>query len=143
MKCFDAFCQLCAGFLLIGDISHVVVAGSCGQQGYRSNGSYVEGWHGVCGTGNPYYLLCSTCRDRYLTENRALSDSADCASRNIPYAKLLLMAPDLLGSSEKSEGNCDGWLFLFGGHFSQNCQKFENCSVRKLHFSDVQHWDQD
>ena len=78
-------------------------AGSCGQQGYRSNGTYVEGWHGVCGTGNPYYLLCSTCRDRYLAENRAMSDSADCASRNIPYAKLLLMAPDLLGSTEKTE----------------------------------------
>ena len=77
--------------------------GSCGQQGYRSNGTYVEGWHGVCGTGNPYYLLCSTCRDRYLAENRAMSDSADCASRNIPYAKLLLMAPDLLGSTEKTE----------------------------------------
>ena len=82
---------------------HPGCGGSCGQQGYRSNGTYVEGWHGVCGTGNPYYLLCSACRDRYLAENRAMSDSADCASRNIPYAKLLLMAPDLLGSTEKTE----------------------------------------
>ncbi len=79
------------------------IPGSCGQQGYRSNGSYVEGWHGVCGTGNPYYLLCSSCRDRYLTEHRAQADSADAAERNLPYAKLLLMAPDLLGSVDSAE----------------------------------------
>ncbi|XP_063955724.1 probable E3 ubiquitin-protein ligase HERC1 isoform X1 [Lytechinus pictus] len=40
---------------------------SCGHMGYRSNGSYVDGWFGgACGTGTPYYLLCQDCRQKYL-----------------------------------------------------------------------------
>ncbi|GCB70606.1 hypothetical protein scyTo_0005723 [Scyliorhinus torazame] len=40
---------------------------SANRQGYRSNGSYVDGWFGgECGSGNPYYLLCNSCRDKYL-----------------------------------------------------------------------------
>ncbi|XP_035383560.1 probable E3 ubiquitin-protein ligase HERC1 isoform X3 [Electrophorus electricus] len=40
---------------------------SAGRRGYRSNGAYVDGWFGgECGSGSPYYLLCSTCRERYL-----------------------------------------------------------------------------
>uniref|UniRef100_A0A2K5YQA7 HECT-type E3 ubiquitin transferase n=1 Tax=Mandrillus leucophaeus TaxID=9568 RepID=A0A2K5YQA7_MANLE len=40
---------------------------SANRQGYRSNGSYVDGWFGgECGSGNPYYLLCGTCREKYL-----------------------------------------------------------------------------
>ncbi|XP_029108431.1 probable E3 ubiquitin-protein ligase HERC1 isoform X2 [Scleropages formosus] len=40
---------------------------SAGRRGYRSNGAYVDGWFGgECGSGSPYYLLCSSCREKYL-----------------------------------------------------------------------------
>lgn len=40
---------------------------SANRQGYRSNGSYVDGWFGgECGSGNPYYLLCGSCREKHL-----------------------------------------------------------------------------
>lgn len=43
---------------------------SAGRCGYRSNGAYVDGWFGgECGSGSPYYLLCSTCREKYLAAN--------------------------------------------------------------------------
>ncbi|XP_065100040.1 probable E3 ubiquitin-protein ligase HERC1 isoform X2 [Paramisgurnus dabryanus] len=43
---------------------------SAGRRGYRSNGAYVDGWFGgECGSGSPYYLLCSICREKYLSAN--------------------------------------------------------------------------
>ncbi|XP_072518712.1 probable E3 ubiquitin-protein ligase HERC1 isoform X2 [Salminus brasiliensis] len=43
---------------------------SAGRRGYRSNGAYVDGWFGgECGSGSPYYLLCSACREKYLAAN--------------------------------------------------------------------------
>ncbi|XP_028827463.1 probable E3 ubiquitin-protein ligase HERC1 isoform X1 [Denticeps clupeoides] len=43
---------------------------SAGRRGYRSNGAYVDGWFGgECGSGSPYYLLCSSCREKYLAAN--------------------------------------------------------------------------
>ncbi|XP_077870271.1 putative E3 ubiquitin-protein ligase HERC1 [Saccoglossus kowalevskii] len=46
---------------------HPGCGGSCGQKGYRSNGSFVDGWFGgACGSGNPYYLMCNDCREKYL-----------------------------------------------------------------------------
>uniref|UniRef100_A0A8C4Q7E9 HECT and RLD domain containing E3 ubiquitin protein ligase family member 1 n=1 Tax=Eptatretus burgeri TaxID=7764 RepID=A0A8C4Q7E9_EPTBU len=53
---------------------HPGCGGSSERQGYRSNGSYVDGWFGGdCGTGNPYYLLCSRCRTKYLAlKNKCL-----------------------------------------------------------------------
>ncbi|XP_033633807.1 probable E3 ubiquitin-protein ligase HERC1 isoform X2 [Asterias rubens] len=52
---------------------------SCGHMGYRSNGAYVGGWFGgACGTGNPYYLMCVDCRDKYQLGTRGhLSISSD------------------------------------------------------------------
>ncbi|XP_069780317.1 probable E3 ubiquitin-protein ligase HERC1 isoform X3 [Narcine bancroftii] len=42
---------------------------SAGHMGYRSNGAYVDGWFGgECGSGNPYYLMCNNCREKYLAE---------------------------------------------------------------------------
>ena len=88
--------------------------GRCGCQGYRSNGVYQTFLQGVfggpCGSGNPHYLMCSECRDRYLAEGRApsLRSHSDEATglqgieRTLPYARLLLMAPDLLGSVESA-----------------------------------------
>ncbi|XP_077988697.1 putative E3 ubiquitin-protein ligase HERC1 [Glandiceps talaboti] len=47
--------------------NHPGCGGSCGQRGYRSNGCYVDGWFGgACGSGNPYYLMCHDCREKYL-----------------------------------------------------------------------------
>lgn len=64
-------CELCeanvANFNQHMKKSHPGCGRSANRQGYRSNGSYVDGWFGgECGSGNPYYLLCSCCRDKYL-----------------------------------------------------------------------------
>ncbi|XP_073791889.1 probable E3 ubiquitin-protein ligase HERC1 isoform X5 [Danio rerio] len=49
---------------------------SAGRRGYRSNGAYVDGWFGgECGSGSPYYLLCSTCREKYLALNMGVMSS--------------------------------------------------------------------
>lgn len=64
-------CELCevnvANFNQHMKKSHPGCGRSANRQGYRSNGSYVDGWFGgECGSGNPYYLLCGGCRDKYL-----------------------------------------------------------------------------
>lgn len=64
-------CELCeanvANFNQHMKKSHPGCGRSANRQGYRSNGSYVDGWFGgECGSGNPYYLLCSCCREKYL-----------------------------------------------------------------------------
>lgn len=46
----------------------------CGQsaarKGYDSTGSYVDVWFkGECGSNFPFYLLCSSCREKYLAAN--------------------------------------------------------------------------
>ncbi|KAG8440199.1 hypothetical protein GDO86_006116 [Hymenochirus boettgeri] len=66
---------------------------SANRQGYRSNGSYVDGWFGgQCGTGNPYYLLCSTCREKYLSLKKKRKATAS--------EKYKGHAPDLIGKQE-------------------------------------------
>ena len=84
-------------------ITHPGCGRSCGHQGYRSNGAYVDGWlGGACGTGNPYYLLCRECRGRYISDRQTQGlqnvDATGGSSAELPYAKLLAAAPDLLGS---------------------------------------------
>ncbi|XP_055518701.1 probable E3 ubiquitin-protein ligase HERC1 isoform X3 [Leucoraja erinacea] len=66
---------------------------SANRQGYRSNGSYVDGWFGgECGSGNPYYLLCSSCRDKYL---------ATKSKTKVPVSERYKgQAPDLIGKQE-------------------------------------------
>lgn len=64
-------CELCeasvANFNQHMKKSHPGCGRSANRQGYRSNGSYVDGWFGgECGSGNPYYLLCGACREKYL-----------------------------------------------------------------------------
>lgn len=64
-------CELCeanvANFNAHMKKSHPGCGRSANRQGYRSNGSYVDGWFGgECGSGNPYYLLCGSCREKYL-----------------------------------------------------------------------------
>lgn len=64
-------CELCEASVLSFNQHmkryHPGCGHSANRQGYRSNGSYVDGWFGgECGSGNPYYLLCGSCREKYL-----------------------------------------------------------------------------
>uniref|UniRef100_A0A7N6A8Y1 HECT-type E3 ubiquitin transferase n=1 Tax=Anabas testudineus TaxID=64144 RepID=A0A7N6A8Y1_ANATE len=50
----------------------------CGQsaarKGYDSTGAYVDVWFkGECGSNFPFYLLCSSCREKYLAANLSLT----------------------------------------------------------------------
>ncbi|KAJ7398001.1 hypothetical protein BTVI_128929 [Pitangus sulphuratus] len=66
---------------------------SANRQGYRSNGSYVDGWFGgECGSGNPYYLLCGICREKYL----ALKSK----SKTSTSERYKGQAPDLIGKQD-------------------------------------------
>ncbi|XP_054587942.1 probable E3 ubiquitin-protein ligase HERC1 isoform X4 [Nothobranchius furzeri] len=90
-------CELCeanvANFNQHMKKSHPGCGRSANRQGYRSNGSYVDGWFGgECGSGNPYYLLCGACREKYLTnKNKA---------RVPPVERYKGQAPDLLGKQD-------------------------------------------
>ncbi|MEQ2289785.1 putative E3 ubiquitin-protein ligase herc1 [Ameca splendens] len=90
-------CELCeanvANFNQHMKKSHPGCGRSANRQGYRSNGSYVDGWFGgECGSGNPYYLLCGSCREKYL----AIKSKA-----RIPTVERYKgQAPDLLGKQD-------------------------------------------
>jgi len=71
--------------------------------------SLVTGSHKyVCGNSMWPYTLCVNCHDRYVSEGkRSHSDmqrrkdkGADLCEKSVAYAKLLALAPDLLGRSE-------------------------------------------
>ncbi|TUG88269.1 putative E3 ubiquitin-protein ligase HERC1 [Bagarius yarrelli] len=71
--------------------SHPGCGRSANRQGYRSNGSYVDGWFGgECGSGNPYYLLCGSCREKYL----------GMKSKHKGAVSERGQAPDLLGKQD-------------------------------------------
>ncbi|XP_037401666.1 probable E3 ubiquitin-protein ligase HERC1 isoform X2 [Pygocentrus nattereri] len=73
---------------------------SAGRRGYRSNGAYVDGWFGgECGSGSPYYLLCSTCREKYLTANLG-----DLSSK---HERARGLASDLIGRLDSTSD--DEW----------------------------------
>ncbi|XP_061671695.1 probable E3 ubiquitin-protein ligase HERC1 isoform X2 [Syngnathoides biaculeatus] len=90
-------CELCeanvANFNQHMKKSHPGCGRSANRQGYRSNGSYVDGWFGgECGSGNPYYLLCGGCREKYL----AIKIKA-----KVPVVERYKgQAPDLLGKQD-------------------------------------------
>ncbi|KAG8144816.1 hypothetical protein E2320_013235 [Naja naja] len=90
-------CELCeasvASFNQHMKRNHPGCGRSANRQGYRSNGSYVDGWFGgECGSGNPYYLLCGSCREKYLALR-----SKNKASASERYKG---QAPDLIGKQE-------------------------------------------
>ncbi|XP_053504405.1 probable E3 ubiquitin-protein ligase HERC1 isoform X4 [Ictalurus furcatus] len=73
---------------------------SAGRRGYRSNGAYVDGWFGgECGSGSPYYLLCSSCREKYLSANLRAMDNQHHGTRG--------MASDLIGQLDSTSD--DEW----------------------------------
>nr|XP_033775643.1 probable E3 ubiquitin-protein ligase HERC1 isoform X2 [Geotrypetes seraphini] len=66
---------------------------SANRQGYRSNGSYVDGWFGgECGSGNPYYLLCGSCREKFLSLKSKTKTSTSERYKG--------QAPDLIGKQD-------------------------------------------
>ncbi|XP_043933675.1 probable E3 ubiquitin-protein ligase HERC1 isoform X2 [Protopterus annectens] len=90
-------CELCdssvANFNQHMKRNHPGCGRSANRQGYRSNGSYVDGWFGgECGSGNPYYLLCGTCRDRYLAVKSKVKTSSSERYKG--------QAPDLIGKQD-------------------------------------------
>lgn len=49
---------------------------SAARKGYDSTGAYVDVWFkGECGSNFPFYLLCSSCREKYLAANNNDSNS--------------------------------------------------------------------
>ncbi|XP_030232116.1 probable E3 ubiquitin-protein ligase HERC1 isoform X5 [Gadus morhua] len=90
-------CELCeasvANFNQHMKKSHPGCGRSANRQGYRSNGSYVDGWFGgECGSGNPYYLLCGGCREKYL--------AAKSKAKVPSVERYKGQAPDLLGKQD-------------------------------------------
>ncbi|KAJ7311304.1 hypothetical protein JRQ81_006920 [Phrynocephalus forsythii] len=90
-------CELCessvASFNQHMKRNHPGCGRSANRQGYRSNGCYVDGWFGgECGSGNPYYLLCGSCREKYLALKSRSKSSASERYKG--------QAPDLIGKQD-------------------------------------------
>ncbi|XP_066448386.1 probable E3 ubiquitin-protein ligase HERC1 isoform X1 [Eleutherodactylus coqui] len=90
-------CELCEASVLSFNQHmkryHPGCGHSANRQGYRSNGSYVDGWFGgECGSGNPYYLLCGSCREKYLSLKSKRKATAS--------EKYKGHAPDLIGKQD-------------------------------------------
>ncbi|GFS09340.1 HECT and RLD domain-containing E3 ubiquitin protein ligase family member 1, partial [Elysia marginata] len=112
-------CELCN--LEVRDFNHHMrtIHPGCGSSsrgfGYRSLGLYDGGWFdGACGTGNPFYLMCQSCRETHLQLNRdqrlARSSAAESGAHASSAEKSSLMslplacgvaAPDLLGATQE------------------------------------------
>ncbi|XP_068430797.1 probable E3 ubiquitin-protein ligase HERC1 isoform X3 [Clinocottus analis] len=76
----------------------------CGQsaarKGYDSTGAYVDVWFkGECGSNFPFYLLCSSCREKYLAVN--LSDPTS------KYERIKGLTSDLIGQLDNTSD--DDW----------------------------------
>ncbi|XP_050402259.2 probable E3 ubiquitin-protein ligase HERC1 [Patella vulgata] len=97
---------------------HPGCGGSCGSHGYRSDGLYDDGWFGgVCGSGHPFYLLCSECRERYLHQIRESVSDTSSISTSKSLSHTGSVAPDLLGNSD---GMLDDELSLIMDDPSRN-----------------------
>ncbi|XP_034402246.1 probable E3 ubiquitin-protein ligase HERC1 isoform X2 [Cyclopterus lumpus] len=76
----------------------------CGQsaarKGYDSTGAYVDVWFkGECGSNFPFYLLCSSCREKYLAANLSNSSSK--------YERIKGLTSDLIGQLDSTSD--DDW----------------------------------
>ncbi|KAM9841857.1 putative E3 ubiquitin-protein ligase HERC1 [Aulostomus maculatus] len=76
----------------------------CGQsaarKGYDSTGAYVDVWFkGECGSNFPFYLLCSSCREKYLAAN-----ASDPSSK---HERMKGLTCDLIGQLDSTSD--DDW----------------------------------
>ncbi|XP_029941533.1 probable E3 ubiquitin-protein ligase HERC1 [Salarias fasciatus] len=76
----------------------------CGQsaarKGYDSTGAYVDVWFkGECGSNFPFYLLCHSCREKYLAAN--MNDP------NSKYERIKGLTSDLIGQMDSTSD--DDW----------------------------------
>ncbi|XP_040914291.1 probable E3 ubiquitin-protein ligase HERC1 isoform X7 [Toxotes jaculatrix] len=76
----------------------------CGQsaarKGYDSTGAYVDVWFkGECGSNFPFYLLCSSCREKYLAANLSNTSSK--------YERIKGLTSDLIGQLDSTSD--DDW----------------------------------
>ncbi|KAM9306994.1 putative E3 ubiquitin-protein ligase HERC1 [Pholidichthys leucotaenia] len=76
----------------------------CGQsaarKGYDSTGAYVDVWFkGECGSNFPFYLLCTSCREKYLAAN-----TSDSSSK---YERIRGLTSDLIGQLDSTSD--DDW----------------------------------
>ncbi|KAL6096756.1 uncharacterized protein ACO6RY_06004 [Pungitius sinensis] len=76
----------------------------CGQsaarKGYDSTGAYVDVWFkGECGSNFPFYLLCSSCREKYLAANQSGPSSK--------YERIKGLTSDLIGQLDSTPD--DDW----------------------------------
>ncbi|XP_013861909.1 probable E3 ubiquitin-protein ligase HERC1 isoform X4 [Austrofundulus limnaeus] len=97
-------CELCNTFTLQFNNHIKRRHPGCGQsaarKGYDSTGAYVDVWFkGECGSNFPFYLLCSSCREKYLTAN-----SSDPNSK---HERIKGLTSDLIGQMDNTSD--DDW----------------------------------
>ncbi|KAI3361765.1 hypothetical protein L3Q82_002108 [Scortum barcoo] len=97
-------CELCNTFTLQFNNHIKRRHPGCGQsaarKGYDSTGAYVDVWFkGECGSNFPFYLLCSSCREKYLAAN--LSDPSS------KYERIKGLTSDLIGQLDSTSD--DDW----------------------------------
>ncbi|XP_075899766.1 putative E3 ubiquitin-protein ligase HERC1 isoform X1 [Nelusetta ayraudi] len=97
-------CELCNTFTLQFNNHIKRRHPGCGQsaarKGYDSSGSYVDVWFkGECGSNFPFYLLCSSCREKYLAAN--LNDQGS------KYERIKGLTSDLIGHLDNTSD--DDW----------------------------------
>ncbi|KAM9735317.1 putative E3 ubiquitin-protein ligase HERC1 isoform 5-T6 [Menidia menidia] len=97
-------CELCNTFTLQFNNHIKRRHPGCGQsaarKGYDSTGAYVDVWFkGECGSNFPFYLLCSSCREKYLAAN--ISDP------NSKYERIKGLTSDLIGQMDSTSD--DDW----------------------------------
>ncbi|XP_035829751.1 probable E3 ubiquitin-protein ligase HERC1 isoform X3 [Aplysia californica] len=108
-------CEICSlevrNFNLHMKTAHPGCGASSRGYGYRSLGYYDSGWFdGTCGTGNPFYLMCQGCREKYLQVNQdqlsahaSSSTGASFERTPLGHSASGLAAPDLLGAAESKQ----------------------------------------
>ncbi|XP_052100156.1 probable E3 ubiquitin-protein ligase HERC1 isoform X2 [Mytilus californianus] len=129
-------CELCGqetvNFNRHMRLEHPGCGGSCGNHGYRSNGVYVDGWFGgVCGFGNPFFLMCQNCRDRYMqasghNDQPSRSQTKPPTDKHAYSSVQANRAPDLLDIIDQGYDT----PFPFNEHHNASMSGYDNVMSR-------------
>ncbi|XP_037548156.1 probable E3 ubiquitin-protein ligase HERC1 [Nematolebias whitei] len=97
-------CELCSTFTLQFNNHIKRRHPGCGQsaarKGYDSTGAYVDVWFkGECGSNFPFYLLCNSCREKYL--------AANSSDPNSKHERIKGLTSDLIGQVDNTSD--DDW----------------------------------